>query len=156
MNINMPRNAVTTVLCLIALPVWASPSDVPTNHWAKPSVDRVTKEGLMSSDNGKFRGDKPVTRYELAVTLDKLVRYIEAGRAPLHPTKRPGTVSVPAGASRSVKEAIRDLVGQSFLPADSPIVKGNGDAVVTADQLATALSQITIRLSDRSLAPEQD
>lgn len=140
---------------LMAAPT-ASPGDVPAQHWAKKSVDKVTSTGLMSTQNGKFQGDRPVTRYELAVTLDRLVKYIEAGKAPLHPSTRPKPFPAPKGASAEEGKAIQHLVNQGFLPADSPIVTGDGHAVVTAKQLSTALSQVTIRLSDRSLAPQKD
>jgi hypothetical protein len=132
------------------------PGDVPARHWAKKSVDKVTSTGLMSTQNGKFQGDKPVTRYELAVTLDRLVKYIEAGRAPLHPTARPKPFPAPKGASAEEGKAITHLVNEGFLPSDSPIVTGDGHAVVTAKQLSAAIAQVTIRLSDRSVPPQKD
>lgn len=48
--------------------------DVPADHWAAGSVARVTGAGLMSGyPDGTFQGDKPVTRYELASVLDRLL-----------------------------------------------------------------------------------
>ena len=49
--------------------------DVPADHWAARSVARVLDAGLMSGyPDGKFQGDKPATRYELASALDRLMR----------------------------------------------------------------------------------
>ena len=54
--------------------------DVPAKHWASSSALSVTQKKLMTPDaDGKFHGDRPVTRYELAVVLDRFVRYMEAG-----------------------------------------------------------------------------
>ena len=147
-------------LSLFALPAVASPSplprDVPPGHWAAGAVKQVTAKRLMTpAPDGDFRGNAPVTRYELAVTLDRLVRYIEAARQPLSavpdaPMAFPKTVPAP------VQAALSHLVGGGFLPAKSPLVVKDGTRPVTAGELADALSQVTIRLSDRSLLPPKD
>lgn len=162
MNISTPRNLVSfaAVLCAMSQAAFAAPGgpirDVPAGHWAKKSVDKVTAKGLMSTTNGAFDGNKPVTRYELAVTLDRLVTYIEAGRKPLHPTPQPTAIKTPAGAGPAARAAIKRLAANGFLPATSPIFAGSGREAVTAKQLSTALSQVTIRLSDRRLPPQAD
>lgn len=127
----------------------AAPPDVPSTHWAAKSVKRVTAKKIMTSEpDGKFHGDKPVTRYELAAALDRFVQYIEAGRKPLHTTSQSTK-----GLGPKASAAARHLVAQGFLPINSPIVRGKGTEVVTANQLSDALAQVTIRLSDRSLPP---
>ena len=130
------------------------PKDVPARHWAAGSVGRVTHEKIMGRDvDGRFRGDKPVTRYELAVTLDRFVRYVEAARKPLHPAEKPVPVSVPARATQAEGAALTHLVSQGFLPADSPLLKKDGHQPVTATELSDALAAVTIRLSDRAEPP---
>jgi len=162
MNIHTPRKLVSIVLavCVLSPAAMAAPGsaaqDVPASHWAKKSVDSVTSKGLMSAKNGAFDGNKPVTRYELAVTLDRLVTYIEAGRKPLNPAPRPRAMKIPANTTPAERAAIKHLASDGFLPPTSPIFAGKGTEVVTAKQLSTALSQVTIRLSDRRLAPDKD
>ena len=147
------RLAFTTLGLLIAVPAVAAPPDVPTSHWAARAVAGVTAKKLMAAlPDGKFHGDKPVSRYELAVTLDRFVRYIEAGRKPLHPTQA-RTPALPSNAPADAKQALTHLTQNGFLPADSPLLKRPGARPATAQELADALAQITIRLSDRSLPP---
>lgn len=44
------------------------------SHWAKESIEKVAKMGLLKGDpNGNFRPNDPVTRAELAVVLTRLV-----------------------------------------------------------------------------------
>jgi hypothetical protein len=68
--------------------------DVPANHWAAQSVDKLATVGIIKGypsapfapcghgkaglrRQGGYNGDKPVTRYELAVTLYRFVQYVE-------------------------------------------------------------------------------
>lgn len=127
------------------------PPDVPTSHWAAGSVGRVTHEKIMGKDpDGHFRGDKLVTRYELAVTLDRFVRYMETARKPLHTEAFPVSPSLAAKAPPAAHQAIQHLVSNGFLQPNSPVLTHNGNGTVTADEFSDALASITIRLSDRA------
>lgn len=49
------------------------PRDDVTGHWAESAIRRVIKRGIMVGyTDGSFQPDKPVTRAELAVILDRL------------------------------------------------------------------------------------
>ena len=59
-------------------------SDVPSGHWAAASVQRLVSQGILAAPPKptvkpapKYDGDKAVTRYELAVALDRFVQYVE-------------------------------------------------------------------------------
>jgi hypothetical protein len=55
----------------IAAPV-APPSDLPTTHWAYEAVTYLAKTGIIDGyGDGKFHGDKVVTRYEMAQVVYK-------------------------------------------------------------------------------------
>ncbi len=48
--------------------------DVPQNHWAYQRVGIVAEEGIMEGfSDGTFRGDKAITRGEIAILLDKML-----------------------------------------------------------------------------------
>jgi len=141
----------------VSTPVLAGPiKDVPAGSKILPAVASVTSKKLMDAPGGKFNGDKPVTRYELAVTLDRLVKYIENGRKPMHPTKRQHSAKLPAGATGEVRRALKHLTDYNFIAPDSFLLKGKGTEQVTAKQLTAAISAVTIRLSDRAIAPQPD
>ena len=133
------------------------PPDVPAKHFAAGAVGRVVGEKIMGRDlDGRFRGDKPVTRYELAVVLDRFVRYEEAARKPLHSVLMQPHVAVPPKATAIQKQALHHLVSYGFLPPQSPLLTQNGTAPVTAQELSNALASVTIRLSDRAEAVRKD
>ena len=135
----------------------ASAPDVPAHHWAAGSVGRVLHQHILGRDpDGRFRGDQPVTRYELAVALDRFVRYIEAGRTPLHAQTYPATIPAAAKAPPAARQAMQHLVSGGFLPATSPLITQNGRKAVTAQELTDALAAVTIRLSDRAEAPHKE
>ena len=134
----------------------AAPRDVPAGHFAAGSVKRVVHENIMgTTPDGRFRGDQPVTRYELAVALDRFVTYIEAGRKPLHAQAFP-VPALPLSASPVQRQALKHLVANGFLPAASPLVTQNGHALVTAKETSDALAAVTIRLSDRAEPPQKN
>lgn len=62
----------------LSLNAWAiGYKDVPQAHWARPDVIKMVDEyQFMSGDpNGNFGGSRPMTRYEFAKTMSKMVEY---------------------------------------------------------------------------------
>ncbi|HEY8541360.1 MAG TPA: S-layer homology domain-containing protein, partial [Pseudothermotoga sp.] len=70
------------VLLVVALTVAAfvyaqSFSDVPVNHWAYEAVTTLSKLGIVSGmPDGTFQGNNPMTRYQVAVAMKKLMDYL--------------------------------------------------------------------------------
>lgn len=135
------------------LPVAAqTPQGVPAHHWAAASVKRLAAQGILRGEaDGQFHGSRPVTRYELAVALDRMVRYIEAGRKPLSPGPAQSGYALPAHVNPAARQALQHLAANGFIPPQSPLLHSN--KIVTAGELTAALSEVTIRLSARSLPP---
>ena len=103
---------VVLPLAIQAAPPVSSPlpPDVPARHWAAGSVGRVEHEKIMGRDpDGRFHGDKPVTRYELAVTLD-----------PLRPLPGSGAQTPPCGAAASFSYLARQSLPGGAAGSDSP------------------------------------
>lgn len=56
----------------------ASLTDVPTNHWAYTSVNQLVKAGLVDGyEDGNFKGDKSITRYEMAIIISKALDHFD-------------------------------------------------------------------------------
>ncbi|MCC6442210.1 MAG: S-layer homology domain-containing protein [Armatimonadetes bacterium] len=66
---------------LVPGPVFAQQnrfSDVPKTHWAYAAVQELAQKKIVKAEpGGKFMGNKPVTRFELAVTLAKFLKYLD-------------------------------------------------------------------------------
>ena len=156
----MPFRIITAVLFALlpaAVSAQTAPRDVPPHHFAAGPVQRVVHENIMgTTKDGRFQGNQPVTRYELAVALDRFVRYMEAGRKPLHAQTFPAPARLPATASQVQRQALTHLVTNGFLPAASPLVTQNGAGLVTAKETSDALASVTIALSDRAEAPDKN
>ena len=134
--------------------------DVPKNHWAADSVARVKSAGIVKGypavaadrlAKPTYSGDKPVTRYELAVVLWRFVQYME--RADHQTKSKQGASSEPRFGS----EAGQLLVKGGYLPPNSPLLK-NGETVVNARQLADTLSAVIVKIKERQtpMAPESE
>jgi len=70
---------VAVMLWLVSGAVMAQTfSDVPQNHWAHDAVEKAARLGLVvGRGDGTFRGDKPPTRYEMAMGMSKILAEIE-------------------------------------------------------------------------------
>ena len=64
------KNQLNRVLSILDMSKKAPFSDVPADHWAKDAVDTLHGNGAIKGyPDGKFHGDKPMTRYEYAEML---------------------------------------------------------------------------------------
>lgn len=66
--------AIATALTVaVAAPAFANPfSDVPAKHWAYDAVNKLAQAGIVDGyGDSTFRGDKTITRYEMAQIVAK-------------------------------------------------------------------------------------
>ena len=64
------------MLCLVGAPVWAANpfTDVSTSDWAYRAVSDLSDRGMVEGyPDGTFRGEKNITRYELAQIVARLM-----------------------------------------------------------------------------------
>ncbi|MCC3144923.1 S-layer homology domain-containing protein [Halanaerobium sp. Z-7514] len=81
----MKKLTLITALLLVfalALPVSASFSDVPSDHWAYDAIDTLAAAGIIEGyPDGEYKGQEAMTRYEMAVmvnrALDNMMAEIE-------------------------------------------------------------------------------
>lgn len=74
--------AICFALCAVAAgnSARATPfSDVPANHWAYQAIQTLAADGLIEGyPDGQFKGDRPITRYEMAMLIARAVAKVEA------------------------------------------------------------------------------
>jgi len=75
--------AAVLVLALVA-PVFAQPfADVPADHWAFDAIAELAAKGILEGyPDGTFKGDRAMTRYEMAMALARILARIEAIKIP--------------------------------------------------------------------------
>lgn len=47
-------------------------SDIPRDHWAREAIAELADNGLLRVPAGRFEGEKPVNRYEMAIVTHRL------------------------------------------------------------------------------------
>ena len=53
-------------------------ADVPAKHWAYDAVSQLAKDGIVTGyDAGSFRGDRTLTRYEMAIVVGKAIEHAD-------------------------------------------------------------------------------
>jgi len=82
------RSVVAVALACAALTVLparapATPlADVPASHWAYAAIQTLAADGLIDGyPDGSFKGDRPLTRYEMAAIVARVIAKIEANGA---------------------------------------------------------------------------
>jgi len=75
--------AALLMLTLVG-PALAQPfEDTPTNHWAYDAIVELAGKGLIEGyPNGTFKGDRAMTRYEMAMVVARLLARIESIQVP--------------------------------------------------------------------------
>ncbi len=108
---------VTAALLLaLVAPVFAQPfADVPTDHWAYDAIAELAAKGLVEGyPDGTFKGDRALTRYEMAMIVARLLARIEAVAAqipgPPPPPPAPEVRKADIDALRSSIDTINRLV----------------------------------------------
>lgn len=135
-------------------------SDVPPTHWAAASVQKLASSGIIvgygatpfgpkqtpkpaGAKKAAYNGNKPVTRYELAVTLYRFVTYIERAD---RQKKMNNTVQA---EPKTGAEAVKRLIAGGYLPTTTPLALEGGKSV-TADQMAGALAQVIAKSREKT------
>jgi len=68
------KKLVLLLLLGVAVSFASTFSDVPVNHWAYEAVSELSRMGVISGmPDGTFQGNNPMTRYQVAVALKKLM-----------------------------------------------------------------------------------
>ncbi len=62
---------VLALLPATALAVYTDSQD----HWAEAAIDKWSANGIIQGYDGKFRPEDPITRGELAIIIDRLMKY---------------------------------------------------------------------------------
>lgn len=166
------RTAIITTLILAAL--LAAPAisaeqfkDVPKDHWAAEYVAQAASDGVIKGyPDATFKGNKPVTRYELAVALERMIEVIENSLKP-EANKQPAAATPPpqtAPAKEAVKnpkpkadsqDPAQSLKQNGYIAADSPLLT-NREKAVSSAELAQALSSVAAKLIEKTIPPPKD
>lgn len=150
--------------------------DVPKDHWAAEYVAKAASDGIMKGyPDSTFKGDNAVTRYELAVALERMIEVVEKGLKPEVDRQKaesgerraegkvtsspqpspPGEgVESPKWKVESRDAAVRLKAG-GYIAADSPLLT-NREKPVSTTELAQALSSVTAKLIEKHVPPPKD
>lgn len=84
MSINMNKKSImalvlTVVFILSTATAYAGGfSDVPSSHWAKPYVDKMSDAGIIEGNNGEFNPNGDVSHIQAVALVSRLVGYSDS------------------------------------------------------------------------------
>jgi hypothetical protein len=81
---NLALFVVAVLVLTVAAPAFAQPfADVPTDHWAFDAIAELAAKGIIEGfPDGTFKGDRGVSRYEVAIIVARILARIEAIKIP--------------------------------------------------------------------------
>lgn len=154
-------------------------ADVPRDHWAAAAIQGLLARHILAGQpRDKFGGDRPVTRYEMAVVLYRMVKYMETDTAkkpvilkgvdPV-PYTPPGSHPKPAPRNKTspdtgVREVIPGnlspvgwLIKNQYLTPDTLLADPPASASVSPALLSDSLAYVVDRiLLNRSSPAERE
>ena len=164
---------VCAVLALVCGASWAEGQfkDVPKDHWAAEAVNKLADAGVLKGyPDGTFKGEKTVTRYELAAALSSMVQFIQQSRKPLTQDVKPVGGNSEIATHHDLQTATHHdskiathpsqqswaeastsfLKSGGYLPPNSPLLK-DGNKPITPDDLANALASVATKLIEKDV-----
>ncbi len=121
--------------------------DVKPNHWALPGIRRMLGEGLLQGfPDRTYRGTSVLTRYQLAVVLDKLTQRL--GLAAPAKLVRPDDLP----AAHWAEAAVLRMVALQIMPLGSEGLF-RGSEAVSRYQMAHSLWKLDEYLSAQAAVP---
>lgn len=164
-----PIIATLLVATLLAAPAFGAEKfkDVPKDHWAGEYVAKAASDGIVKGyPDSTFKGDKDVTRYELAVALERMIEVIQNSLKPelknqqtTPPTNAQPSPSKEDPATSKPGEQFKDpaqrLKAGGYIAADSPLLT-NRDKTVSPTELAQALSSVAEKLIEKNIPPPKE
>lgn len=166
MTLNLPFAAIILAHLVCSMSAGQQPfADVPPDHWAAECVQQLKEQGIVTGyPDGRFLGDKPVTRYELAVLLVRFTQVLSQStntqvslqNSQQGHIKKTQTKAAKQNSSgvRQLDEPAKVLFRNGFIPQTSPLLN-EPNKQVTAQELADTLAWIAKRFIELKV-PESD
>jgi hypothetical protein len=112
-----PRvGSLSVFLCIFFLPLGPvcpaqTPQDVPRDHWAYAAVEELATKGLVKGypPDGKFFGERTVTRYEMATIIQRVLTRVEEVLAAKEDKGRPAVKPQPQRLTPAQIDEVRKL-----------------------------------------------
>src|SRR5256886_9356426 len=149
--------SVAALLVLVVVsPAFAQPfADVPTDHWAFDAIAELAAKGIIEGfPDGTFKGDRGVTRYEVAMIVARILARIEAIKIPT-PTA-PAAPTAPQ-VTRADVQTIQRLVNEFRAELAALGVRGNAvEEEPTAVKGATSATEGSGDMYYRHAIPASD
>lgn len=75
---------LVAAILILSMPAAASFADVESDHWAYDAINKLTAAGVIEGyHDGEFKGDQNMTRYEIAVMINRVLDDLKAEREEL-------------------------------------------------------------------------
>ena len=137
----MKRIAVLVSLVVVfalAAPALAGPfTDVPESHWAYDALKKVSSAGIITGyPDGTFKGQKTLTRYEIAVVVSRVLDQVAEERKELAERVDALEGGLTAGQAEDTIAIFKSLIRQHKEDLQPQVVESEGLTEKEAEEVA--------------------
>ena len=128
------------LLLIPAILLGASFKDLNPKHWAYEAVVKLAEMGIITGyPDGTFRGNEPVTRYQLAMALYRVIKYVDEKALGAPQTSAPSAPDRRIEAKiSSIEKLVSDLRRRVAI-----LEKESGKTEVGKEEIANLESMVT-------------
>lgn len=141
----MPIALVAILVLALAVPVAAGPfADVPENHWAYEAVKQLAAYGLVEGfPDGTFKGAEPMTRYQMAMVIARLLVSLDGQIKAAMEAARAGVTPAPAPAA----PAEPGVIEKETVTVEKPVIEKVIEQTVVEKLKTEELDALTARVA---------
>ncbi|HHY32327.1 MAG TPA: hypothetical protein GX515_04755 [Firmicutes bacterium] len=141
----MPIALVAILVLALAVPVAAGPfADVPENHWAYEAVKQLAAYGLVEGfPDGTFKGAEPMTRYQMAMVIARLLVSLDGQIKAAMEAARAGVTPAPAPAA----PAQPSVIEKETVTVEKPVIEKVIEQTVVEKLKTEELDALTARVA---------
>src|SRR3989441_8513099 len=146
------RTLAVSVAALLVLavvsPAFAQPfADVPTDHWAFDAIAELAAKGIIEGfPDGTFKGDRGVTRYEVAMIVARILARIEAIKIPTPTAPAPTAPQVTRADVQTIQRLVNEFRAElAALGVRVTAVEGELNALKTKTTNGSVKGDVRLR-----------
>lgn len=143
---NKKFSVLIAMLLVVALAVPTSAAvftDVSSDHWAYEAVNRLVAAGVISGyPDGTFKGDKNLSRYEIAVVVDRVLDRVSEERKALANEVEAMKDGFTSAQKTELKDVVKSLIEKN-MPEPKVVKNDDGLNEKEYEQIANLIEALT-------------
>ncbi|MEW6228805.1 MAG: S-layer homology domain-containing protein, partial [Bacillota bacterium] len=145
----LPIALVAMLVMTLTVPTAASPfGDVPQSHWAYEAVKQLAAYGIIEGfPDGTFKGAEPLTRYQMAMVIARLLVSLDAQIKAEIEAAKAGFTPPPAPSPAPAPAPVEKVIEKETVTVEKPIIEKVIETTIVEKLKTEELDALAARLA---------